>query len=116
MNAWGSSWASNWGVSWGTGAPVVIPPLPIFSGGWFYKKKKKKKKAPAVELENVVVIPQKVPDLEDKRIYRYFGDLSKDLVNLRVQMISSRDAMDFAKRENKRLQDDELLILLAIDD
>lgn len=101
------------------GATPVTPvtPPPIVGAGWFYQKKKKKKKLkPVVELEHVVVIPQEVPDLEDKRIYRYFGDVSGELRNLRVQMIASRDAMAFAKRENERIQDEELLILLAIDD
>ena len=102
----------------GGGVALTVKPPPLIVGaGWFYKKPKKKKKLkPVIELEHVVVIPQETPDLEDKRIYRYFGDVSGELRNLRVQMIASRDAMAFAKRENERLQDEELLILLAIDD
>ena len=99
-------------------------PAPQFGGGYFYRPrktpKKKKKLRPVVELDHVIVVPQETPDLEDKRIYRYFGELAPTLRNIRVEMVESSKAMEMARVENKRMQqqkdDDSLLILLAIYD
>jgi hypothetical protein len=105
-------------------APPAPPSVTVSSGGptWFYKPYPKKKKRKIVELENVVIIPSESPELDEKRIYRYFGELAPELKNIRIQMIEMREALAYAKQENTRIErqkkldrdDDEFLILLSL--